>query len=74
MPPDYLMTHPVTTTRISEAKERAEQIAQAPQRFTGAVGGSDNPLLPERFRLPAQAVAREAVPAGSSSRASGCAC
>lgn len=25
--PDYLMTHPVTTTRISEAKERAEQIA-----------------------------------------------
>lgn len=24
--PDYLMTHPVTTTRISEAKERAEQI------------------------------------------------
>ncbi|WP_211265094.1 M48 family metalloprotease [Lysobacter antibioticus] len=25
--PDYLMTHPVTTTRIGEAKERAEQIA-----------------------------------------------
>ncbi|MGH8082596.1 MAG: M48 family metalloprotease, partial [Lysobacter sp.] len=25
--PDYLMTHPVTTTRISEAKERAEQLA-----------------------------------------------
>ena len=57
--PEYLMTHPVTTTRITEAKERAGQIAQAPQRFTGAVGGSDNPLLPERFRLPAQAVARE---------------
>ncbi len=26
--PDYLRTHPVTTTRISEAKERAEQIAE----------------------------------------------
>ncbi|WP_176140882.1 M48 family metalloprotease [Pseudoxanthomonas indica] len=24
--PDYLMTHPVTTTRISEAKQRAEQM------------------------------------------------
>lgn len=27
--PDYLLTHPVTTTRISEAKARAEQIAQS---------------------------------------------
>ncbi|HEY5971349.1 MAG TPA: M48 family metalloprotease, partial [Pseudoxanthomonas sp.] len=26
--PDYLQTHPVTTTRISEARERAEQIAK----------------------------------------------
>ena len=26
--PDYLQTHPVTTTRISEARERAEQIAR----------------------------------------------
>ena len=25
--PDYLQTHPVTTTRISEARERAEQLA-----------------------------------------------
>ena len=26
--PDYLKTHPVTTTRISEAKQRAEQLAK----------------------------------------------
>ncbi len=26
--PDYLQTHPVTTTRISEAKQRAEQLAK----------------------------------------------
>ncbi|WP_024889829.1 M48 family metalloprotease [Luteimonas huabeiensis] len=31
--PDYLRTHPVTTTRISEARQRAEQIA----RESGAV-------------------------------------
>lgn len=44
--PDYLMTHPVTTTRIGEAKERAEQIARAPGGFLGDAGGGDNPLLP----------------------------
>ena len=27
--PDYLQTHPITTTRISEAKERAAQLANA---------------------------------------------
>ena len=31
--PDYLRTHPVTTTRVSEAKQRAEQI----RRGSGAV-------------------------------------
>ncbi len=39
--PDYLTTHPVTTTRISEAKERAEQIARAPGAF--GAGNGDNP-------------------------------
>ncbi|QCO68106.1 M48 family metallopeptidase [Luteimonas yindakuii] len=33
--PDYLRTHPVTTTRISEARQRAEQIA----RDSGAIVG-----------------------------------
>lgn len=44
--PDYLMTHPVTTTRITESKERAEQIARAPKGFAEGAAGSENPLLP----------------------------
>lgn len=49
--PDYLRTHPVTTTRVSEAKERAEQIARNPaQRFeTG--GTNEHPLLSGAFRV-----------------------
>ncbi|HEV8693349.1 MAG TPA: M48 family metalloprotease [Lysobacter sp.] len=49
--PGYLMTHPVTTTRISEAKARAEQIARAPSTFTGDAGQSDNLLLPGGFKV-----------------------
>jgi predicted Zn-dependent protease len=49
--PDYLLTHPVTTTRISEAKARAEQIARAPSGFTGDAVPSDNPLLPGGFKV-----------------------
>lgn len=59
--PDYLMTHPVTTTRISEAKQRAEQM----RKDSGALATNDrphisaptdlatnNPLLPMSVRLP----------------------
>ncbi|KAB8318196.1 M48 family metallopeptidase [Tolypothrix campylonemoides VB511288] len=49
--PDYLLTHPVTTLRISEARQRAEQIARSGVAFTGDLGGSDNPLLPAGVRL-----------------------
>lgn len=76
--PDYLKTHPVTTTRISEARQRAEQLTKDSIRLTTAtpagarvervdrdrIGlpdsawGSDNPLLPSSFRLPAEALAR----------------
>jgi predicted Zn-dependent protease len=49
--PEYLRTHPVTTTRISEAKERAMQIARAPQRRVDAGGMGDNPLLPAGFQV-----------------------
>ncbi|WP_460764725.1 M48 family metalloprotease [Lysobacter fragariae] len=49
--PDWLMTHPVTTTRISEAKARAEQIARTPGTFNGDVGGSDNPMLPGGLKI-----------------------
>jgi predicted Zn-dependent protease len=48
--PNYLMTHPVTTTRISEAKALAEQIARAPTRFEADVA-SDNPLLPGGLKI-----------------------
>lgn len=43
--PDYLRTHPVTTTRITEAKERAERVAALAPAFD-AGHRSDNPLLP----------------------------
>lgn len=54
--PDYLMTHPVTTTRIGEAKERAEQIARAPGGFLGDAGGGDNPLLPSGLKVTGKAL------------------
>jgi predicted Zn-dependent protease len=50
--PDFLRTHPVTTTRISEARQRARQIAQAPGGFVPQVSRSDNPLLPGGLSLP----------------------
>lgn len=54
--PGYLMTHPVNTTRISEAKARAEQIARTPVGFSTGDTGTDNPLLPGGYKLePAQA-------------------
>ncbi|MGY0504601.1 M48 family metalloprotease [Luteimonas sp. e5] len=48
--PDYLMTHPVTTTRIAEAKERAGRVARAP--LSGEpLATSDNPLLPPGLKV-----------------------
>ena len=48
--PDYLQTHPVTTTRIGEAKERAERMGASTGFATG--GGPGNPLLPAGLQLP----------------------
>jgi predicted Zn-dependent protease len=48
--PDYLRTHPVTTTRITEAKERAERMTKASPDFAGGIA-SDNPLLPGGFPI-----------------------
>lgn len=53
--PDYLQTHPITTTRIGEAKERAAQLAGR-STFASA-GGSDNPLIPSHLRLPGATLA-----------------
>jgi predicted Zn-dependent protease len=49
--PDYLQTHPVTTTRISEARERARQLAKADKPFVPADDASANPLLPASLRI-----------------------
>lgn len=49
--PDYLQTHPVTTSRISEARERARQMAEAPRSFVPTAGTRDNLLLPSSLRL-----------------------
>ncbi|MCE7032493.1 M48 family metalloprotease [Lysobacter sp. GX 14042] len=44
--PDYLRTHPVTTTRISETKARAGQIGTPAPVFAAGPMGGGNPLLP----------------------------
>jgi predicted Zn-dependent protease len=50
--PDYLRTHPVNTTRISEARARADEIATKPRDFDpGSVVTSENPLLPSSLRV-----------------------
>jgi len=50
--PDYLQTHPVTTSRISEARDRARQIAETQPRYVPSVaGGGDNLLLPPSLRI-----------------------
>ncbi|MCY7312385.1 MAG: M48 family metalloprotease [Pseudoxanthomonas sp.] len=48
--PDYLRTHPVTTTRISEARERAEQIDREQNLTvtTTTPGGSLTERIPRR--------------------------
>lgn len=58
--PDYLQTHPVTTSRISESRERARQLAAQPKGFAaGAAGMPANLLLPGALRI-------AAVPTGDS--------
>ena len=50
--PDYLQTHPVTTTRISEARDRARQIAATQPRYSPSAGAAvDNLLLPSSLRI-----------------------
>src|SRR5690606_31045551 len=49
--PDYLRSHPVTTTRMAEAKQRAAGIAEDGGGFTPAFTTSGNPLLPSTLRI-----------------------
>ena len=56
--PDYLQTHPVTTTRISEARDRARQIAATQPRYSPSPGAAaDNLLLPSSLRIGSLATA-----------------
>lgn len=58
--PDYLRSHPVTTTRIAEAKQRAANLEGGDTRFTPTFTASDNPLLPASLQI-------SAAPAGGDS-------
>jgi predicted Zn-dependent protease len=51
--PGYLQTHPVTLTRISEARERAAKLEQ--NTIPSAVGVASNPLLPAGLRIETRA-------------------
>ena len=53
--PDYLQTHPITITRIGEAKERAAQLAGRGS-FVASSATSDNPMLPAGLRMPQKAL------------------
>ena len=44
--PDYLQSHPVTTTRISEARDRAAQLLRESPALTSSSQASMSPLLP----------------------------
>ncbi|MGY0559175.1 M48 family metalloprotease [Luteimonas sp. A277] len=48
--PDYLRTHPVTTTRIAEARQRAEQYAG--RGSVVATTSTPDAVLTERIRIP----------------------
>lgn len=50
--PDYLQTHPVTLTRVSEARQRAERMARDAGPFAPGTVPSTHPLLPDGLQLP----------------------
>lgn len=50
--PGYLQTHPVTLTRISEARERAAKLEKT--AAPSSVGIASNPLLPAGLRIQTQ--------------------
>ncbi len=51
--PGYLQTHPLTLSRISEARERAHQLE--PSVAVAAQGSSGNPLLPAGLQIATRA-------------------
>jgi predicted Zn-dependent protease len=49
--PEYLRSHPVTTTRISETRDRARALAQQPAASPVRAPGTGSLLLPGAFSL-----------------------
>ena len=62
--PDYLQTHPLTLTRISEARERADKLEAQPRAFTSFTPSS-NPLLPPDLRVLPARMTPAAKPGGA---------
>lgn len=52
--PDFLRTHPVTTTRVSEAKDRAQQAQKQPKHNVHWSANTTNPLLPSNMQIAKQ--------------------
>ncbi|WP_425602503.1 M48 family metalloprotease [Luteimonas galliterrae] len=50
--PDYLLTHPVTSLRITEARDRAAKLPKPVLASADTGTLSNNPLLPGSLRLP----------------------
>lgn len=49
--PDYLRSHPVTTTRISEARERGARLDREAKPVSENSSSKQNPLIPSQFNL-----------------------
>lgn len=52
--PDFLRTHPVTTTRVSEAKDRAQQAKKHEKHSIQWSAQRPNPLLPTNMQVAKQ--------------------
>jgi predicted Zn-dependent protease len=61
--PSFLQTHPVTVTRMSEARERADRMRREPPSSAASTRSSagNNPLLPFAFTASAPAAAQAPV-------------
>jgi hypothetical protein len=60
--PSYLQTHPVTITRMSEARERADRLRREPRTASSSYGpAGNNPLLPFAFTAAAPSAAAAPV-------------
>ena len=65
--PDYLRTHPVTTTRVSESKQRAEQLKRGMVTATTSVPGGGERVErmdPRKVQAPPAATVNPLLPSG----------